>query len=318
MSTVLIDAHLGRQAVHGRPGFAPYAVTIASAELPCGASWLASCLLELGVALWRPWGIADHDSWQPLPDGRFRYRFPGSGWSRLVPGLVDGREFSLRRTPVPRFSHCWPGQLPATSKVILYVRDPRDALRSEWQRRRRGGALPDACGLAEFAAAATPAAVLSARRAYGAWLLAWRAAARDVDTLVLRFEDAKLSPAATLRRVLDFIGIEASGAAQARALQASTHGAVVAAERALLRDGIVPTALLGDGRPFAHRSAPATEQVLLDGALAQACQWLGYPPPADVVRSEPVDLEALHAALATEGCAEPETLRRCLTAALSA
>ena len=48
---MLFDTSLSRLQHPGRPGYPDYDVDIVSAELPCGAAWLATALLELGVPL---------------------------------------------------------------------------------------------------------------------------------------------------------------------------------------------------------------------------------------------------------------------------
>lgn len=70
------------------PGFARYSVDLASAELPCGASWIANVLLELGVPIFNPWGADTRAEWQalgavafatsaPMPAGRVCCRVCG-------------------------------------------------------------------------------------------------------------------------------------------------------------------------------------------------------------------------------------------------
>lgn len=314
MSAVLVDPDLTGQATHGRAGFADYELTIASPELPCGVSWLASCLLELGLPLWRPWGIVDRDSWESVGRGRYRYRFPGSGWSRLVPGLVDGRVFALRPSPVPRFTHGWPGQLPATARLIQFVRDPRDALHSDWQRQRRIGALPPEVSFAAFVASAQPGLPLTRDAYLARHLLAWRASAAE-HTLILRFEDAKAAPQRTLQRALGFIGLRAPARSIARAVRASDHAAVRQAEQRLLDVGIAPTPLLGRGQPYEYRErADATP---LDAQLDVVCRWLGYAPLQASRPSAVVDPAALQRALLQPGCADAARLCRSLVAGVS-
>src|SRR5690606_2781803 len=163
-------------------------------------------LLELGVPLWKPWGIADRDHWTALGGGRWRYRCPGSGWSRLVPGLRDGRRLRLAPAPVPQlarawagrlplaprtelwgrdprdarrlrrapapapqFTPAWPGRLRRAPRLVLWVRDPRDALCSAWQRAQRS-APAQASPLSHFASAALPGLPLS-RAQYLGWFL---------------------------------------------------------------------------------------------------------------------------------------------------
>lgn len=268
-------ADTNRQHQPEREGYDHYDVTIASPELPCGAAWLASCLLELGVPLWKPWGIDDGSSWQHIQGRRWRYQFPGSAWSRLVPGLIDERKFRFLSSPVPQFTHAWPGQLPLAPRLILFVRDPRDSLYSNWQRLRRIG-IESGHSLNEFLLKPTTGIELPPRVWLGYYLGAWKAASASRPTLIVRFEDAKTRPVETLRKVLDFLRLRKSARSIVRAIRASSHARTLEAENRLLQRGVVDTGILGPGIPFAHRHHAREERVALDVRLARVARWYGY------------------------------------------
>jgi hypothetical protein len=298
----------------GRHGYDAFDVTVASPELPSGASWLASCLLELGVPLWKPWGIDDRESWLRAGGGRWRYRFPGSGWSRLVPGLVDGRCFRFRRQPVPRFTHAFPGQLPLDSRLVLFVRDPRDALHSEWRRRQRSGQPSSLQGFLQ-----RPLDGWQLQRAVylACFLGAWLAVASHRPTLLVRFEDSKRSPERTLRDVLAFLGMTVPARARARALAASEQQHVAEAERRLIDSGTVATPLLGTGLPAVPEGG-----IEVPPALARVARQYGYDLPSDAGSAPDAPwpgtttLQALQARL-MRSAADPALLEYSLARAVS-
>jgi hypothetical protein len=301
----------------GREGYERFDVMIASPELPCGVAWLASCLFELGVPLWKPWGINDREHWRLLDARRWRYECPGSGWSRLIPGFVDGREVTLRRQPVPQFTHAWPGQLPLAEKLILFVRDPRDSLLSDWQRRRRHDPNSQQ-GLGQYLAEPTPGLNIPPRVWLGLYMAAWAAASKLRPTLIVRFEDAKLDPRAVLGRVLKFVDLRVLARAQRAAVDASTHRKVAEAETRLLAKGVVSSRLLGFGIPFAHRNRTNEDRVQLDRRLATTAQSCGYEDAhAEVEDEMKVDtMDSLRKAL-LPGSADPDLLDHCLRIAVS-
>ncbi|MFU8831570.1 MAG: hypothetical protein ACNA7J_05365 [Wenzhouxiangella sp.] len=312
----MFHSDLLSQRMPGQAGFAEFDATIVSPELPCGASWLASCLLELGAPLLKPWGINDRDHWQPLGGLRYRYECPGSSWSRLVPGLVHGREFVWRRSPVPRFTHTWPGWHPSTSRLIVFVRDPRDALRSDWLRHRRAGYIDSSMGLQEFTESPAPGLPMPRRDGLVLFLSAWRhALACSPSALILRFEDYKLNASATLNRALGYLGLRSDRKAREAALRMSDYAQVVNAERRLLAAGTVPTALLGEGRAFAWRDAPPDQQVTPDPAMARVCHWLGYRVEEVGECRDVAPVEQVISALVPEGVAEPGLLSSVLAEA---
>ncbi len=312
MSPFIADTN--RQHQPEREGYDHYDVTIASPELPCGAAWLASCLLELGVPLWKPWGIDDGSSWQHIQGRRWRYQFPGSAWSRLVPGLIDERKFRFLSSPVPQFTHAWPGQLPLAPRLILFVRDPRDSLYSNWQRLRRIG-IESGHSLNEFLLKPTTGIELPPRVWLGYYLGAWKAASELRPTLIVRFEDAKAQPVATLRNALDFLGLRVGARAIVRAVIASSHARTVDAESNLLQKGIVNSRILGPGIPFAHRNRVVEECVALDARTSRIARWYGYEDAVAESIEEHLDGIGHLMRVLQPSCACPELLERCLHAA---
>ena len=312
MSTFIADTNQQHQP--DREGYDQYDVAIVSPELPCGAAWLASCLLELGVPLWKPWGIDDRTHWQHVQGNRWRYHHPGSAWSRLVPGLIDGRTMRFLPRPVPQFTHAWPGQLPLPPRLILFVRDPRDALYSNWQRL---GRIEAGFGqsLNEFLAKPTPGIELDPRVWLGYFLAAWKAASALRPTLIVRFEDAKYRPAATLRNVLGFLSLRVAARSIAHAVNASSHARTVEAEKTLLQKGIVDSRILGPGIPFAHRHLASEDRVTLDARLSRIARWYGYEDAVAGPTEEREDAlsHLLKALQPSSAC--PELLERCLHAA---
>lgn len=319
MTSPVFYPDLRQQRTPGISAFPEFDATIVSPELPCGVSWLASCLLELGVALCKPWGINGRENWIQLAGRRYRYECPGSSWSRLVPGLVHGRVFTWRRSPVPRFTHSWPGWFPSTSRQVLFVRDPRDALRSDWLRQRRAGRIGADRDLNHFVELPAEGLPVPRRDALVLFLSAWRyALARTPGGLILRFEDYKSNPTATLDRALSFLAVESDAKSREGALRASDHSEVVRAERRLLATGIVTTPLLGDGRAFAWRDDPEEQRIKPDRAMADLCHWMGYPVDDVVSRPSACTFEDLESALMRHDVAEPEILSTAVMAAIEA
>jgi hypothetical protein len=298
---MLFDTSLARLEHPGRAGYPDYDVDIVSAELPCGAAWLATALLELGVPLWRPWAIDDAQAWTQRPDRRWRYQYPDSAWSRLVPGLVDGRVFRLRRRPVPRFGHHWPGVLSRIEPRILFVRDPRDALYSAW---RRASRLSGDAGIADFVDwVQEPYAHLPLTRAgyLRHYWQAWLNADDETRLLIVRFEDSKHDARACLRRILDFVELDVGARAIAGACAAAEHRHAAQADRLLAQAGIGPQ-MLGNGIAEEWRGHFTAEMHLAVGSGFDAlCARLGYAPcPAGIPSPEketPIDPAALAAAV---------------------
>ena len=237
------------QAYPGRDGFPRYTIDIVSPELPCGASWLANCLIELGIPAWKPWNVDDREHWVDLGRYRYRHRLEGSPWSRALPALVDGREFVFRPGEAVRVHHVWPTAYPAAQRSILFTRDPRDALYSAWQRQRRLSTIAPDLGFGAFCASRFHHYPVS----WASYLLVFlRVCLRAIDTFggqVVRFEDYRGDPARTLITALDHLGVDADADAIAGAVDRSSFERVLAADAALTATGTVPHTLLHGGAP---------------------------------------------------------------------
>ncbi len=195
------------QDLPGMEDFPRFTVDVVSPELPCGAAWLGNCLLELGISLWKPWGLDTSGEWQRLGPFQYRYVHGPSPLQQTLPALITGREFRFLPQPVPRFSHRWPYTFPARNKVIFFVRDPRDALYSEWRRQQANGRLSQNVGFAEFVGSRYYHYPFSFRDYLLLFLRLWRSVLAEQEHLIVRFEDYKADAMATLRRAVDFLGL---------------------------------------------------------------------------------------------------------------
>jgi len=269
-------------AVPDRPGYDRYSIEIASPELPCGASWLANCLIELGVPAWKPWGSDDATHWATDDDGSHRYVGGDNGWSRLLPALRDGRTLRFRAGACVRVHHVWPGVYPAAARRVLFVRDPCDALYSGWRRHlardESASDFPAYCGSAHFH---YPLSRLDYLRVF---LRTWRRETEHTDVRVVRFEDYRTDALATLASTMAWLGLAATPAELARTVDASSIARVKAEDRRLHRLGVVDATLVrGEPPGESARKLDAATVAWLRDEFADVRAWLGYadePPPA--------------------------------------
>jgi hypothetical protein len=201
--------------------FPCFDVDIVSPELPCGVAWLANCFLELNIPIWKPWGLDIQHYWQRLSPYQYRYNKQQTSFSHILPALKTGRAFSFIRRPTPRFSHRWPLTLPDNNKTILFVRDPRDALYSGWQRQIRNQQIETRTPFEVFMSAPYHHYPFANRDYLLLFLRMWKLVLSEQEHLIIRFEDYKGSPRKTLQRVLDFIDINVTEEAINNALLSS-------------------------------------------------------------------------------------------------
>lgn len=286
-------------------------VDIVSPQFPCGAAWLANALLELGFALPELWGFDTAREWLDLGDGRWRYVAEDGPWAQTLAGPRPGREFQLAERPRLRFTHAFPWQIERAPRTVLFVRDPRDALYSEWRRHQRNEGLDPDIGLPAFARAGFWGGPVAYADLLWLHLACWlhpdtldlapesvREAASD-RVLLLRFEDTKTDPAACLRRVLDWLGLSRSPTA---------IEAAVAASRVERLQRVEADRAMEAGSRVYNRAGLAFEwqrawwphwHGLLGPHWAPLLQTLGYPA-LQSIHGEPLQLD-LPAALAWRG-----------------
>jgi hypothetical protein len=279
--------------------FPQYDCEIVSSEMPSGASWLANCLLELDVALWKPWGADLRGDWRQRGGRRYRYDRSDEAWRRLLPSLQHGREYAFRAAPVPRLTHAWPATYADPPRTILFVRDPRDALYSFWQRARRVGLAPESQQFADFVAQPWFHYPLSRVDFLALWLRAWRHALAERRHLVLRFEDYRADAASTLRRALAFLELDVDEPALLRAVAASDFEVARAAEQHLIAAGTLSAQFNRAGRAGEWRERFDPDMHAALGArFASVNDWLGYAPapstaesPTDPVAIDPITID---------------------------
>lgn len=254
-------------------------VDIVSPQFPCGAAWLANALLELGLGLPELWGFDAAREWQQVDATHWRYVADDQPWAQTLASLRPGRIFERGESPRLRFTHAFPWQIERAARRILFVRDPRDALYSEWRRHLRNEGLAADTGFPQFAQSGFWGGPASYADLLWLHLQVWlQRDPRGTQTLVLRFEDSKAEPQACIRRALDWLSIERSDARIEAAIEASRVEHLQRVESALAASA-GSRVFNRAGRPFEWQQAwwPHWHR-LLGPHWAPLLQALGYPP----------------------------------------
>jgi hypothetical protein len=213
----------GVAAVNHAIGSEAISADVISPQFPCGAAWLANALLELGVELPSLWGFDTAREWRQSGISEQTYIADEQPWRQTLASLRPGRTFALQPGQRVRFSHAFPWQIAGERRRILLLRDPRDALHSEWQRQRRNLGLPESVDLPGFSELPFFDGPISQIDMLWLHISCWLPQTQNADdqTLLLRFEDCKQTPHETLARVADWLGIETSEPAITKAVEAS-------------------------------------------------------------------------------------------------
>lgn len=180
-----------------------------------------------------------------FPDDTFLVSFPRSGntWvrflisnlahpdveisftniERLIPDTSSQSSRTLKRTPRPRVvkSHeYFDARYP---KVIYIVRDPRDVALSYYDFSRKSRHFDDSFSLEQYVTTFVRAIPWSTWGTWGEHVGSWIfSRGKNPNFLLVRYEDLKRDPPASLARIAEFMGIAASPERLERALEASS------------------------------------------------------------------------------------------------
>ncbi|MBT9557970.1 MAG: sulfotransferase domain-containing protein [Myxococcales bacterium] len=198
-------------------------VLLMSPREPSGMTWLANCLLELGVCTWRH---SRKSMWRDETGGVSRLQPQEDTLKRWLPVLSTQTEFRFRPGLDVQWDHTWPRDDDVGREVLLFVRDPRDALYSRY--RREAGAV----GYREYASMRDPWTLLDR---VDTWCLFERVWLAHPRVHVLRFEDYKSDARALLTRTLSILRVDATDDAIERALEGSSFERARDAEVAYLK-----------------------------------------------------------------------------------
>jgi len=184
-------------------------INLASSNFPTGQSWLANFFLEIQVMIY---DFEPENYCRGVGIGQWELHEHKRHLQRWMPVLADRTTFTF--DPSLQIEACeeFPSALNLDRPTILVVRDDRDVVYSQMKRDGFGGALEEFVRL-PFPLLGIPA-VLENALCNELWM---EMVPQDRLHLV-RFEDLKTSPEATVAALLQFLGIHRGAASIDRAI----------------------------------------------------------------------------------------------------
>ncbi len=254
---------------------------VISPELPCGVAWLANCFLELNIPVWKPWDIETKNEWQRLAPFHYQYTARQLPWKQTLPALQYLHEYQFNPKHAACFRHQWPLAYENKRQLILFVRDPRDALYSHWRRAKHNDPAFNLTFEA-FVHSRYFHYPVSFREYQLLFLQLWKNYLSNYDHLVIRFEDYKADAKQTLKKVLDFISVEAGEDQINRALAHSDFSVLKNIEDRLEKRGLLERRFNYTGTAFEYqqRYTPMMHDCI-GSDFDPIYQWLGYTNYAD-------------------------------------
>ena len=207
-------------------------IILASPREPSGGSWLINCLLELGIRVNMKTAIdrvrrslnqmrEPSAMWEPAGNGEWRLHARADSLRKWLPVLSRRETLRFREDLSVFYVQDLPHAEFQGTHSVLFLRDPRDAIQSYYQR------IKPELSLQEYVRFPHPETLLDAVAHWRLFVESWLA--RD-GIHAYRFEDYKADAVALLTRIVTDLGIGASAAEIERATFESSYERAKAAE----------------------------------------------------------------------------------------
>lgn len=221
-------------------------IMLAGPRQPSGITWLVNCFLEIEVL---SYVVSEHRMWT-VEDGIHILR--DNKFKKWLPILSRKECFKFRHEVEVEWTHNFPNKRHNYLTNILFVRDPRDALWSQYKRDQVN--IP----FLEYLRMLEPDTGLDRistwRRFYEMWL-------RVPDVTVLRFEDSKVDPIGTLSKAIKTAGLVLDTEQAQQAIANSTFEKARAAEAAFRSNDKDPRVANRLGTPGEWRTIFSTDSM---------------------------------------------------------
>jgi hypothetical protein len=173
-------------------------IEIVSSYLPCGMSWILNCFLELEICTYK--GDSFDHIWNKT-NHKYTLKEEFQYLIKHFPIVSKKKEYLFNDSLEVRWSHDWPSILHDKSKVIFFVRDPRDALFSFWKRINEGS-------FEEFLVEPFDPLPFSNLYQTELYFKSWKEFLKDKNHLIIRFEDTKANPFKEIKKALQFMELD--------------------------------------------------------------------------------------------------------------
>lgn len=188
-------------------------IKIVSSPEPNGMTWLINCLMELGYCCFP--GEDLNKSWIK-DDVKNTYQQSKliDQYERWLPNLRNKDSRAFKKNIAFSWGHEWPFEHNLNEKVIIFVRNPKSSILSNFRRQNLRH-----IDYNQYVKLINPYSLISIPEHLNLFYESWFEHGKKI---IVKFEDAKLNPYRTLKEILEFIGIEVDSNSIERSVAAST------------------------------------------------------------------------------------------------
>ena len=211
-------------------------IYIVSPQEPSGATWLINCFLELGIKTYRK-----EDSnwmWQLQKDNSYRLNPIENILKKWLPILSRKETHVFRKDIEVEWVHDWPRNRFKDSKIIYFVRDPRDAIYSRYKRSNSPLTFQEYVFFPD---------IYTLVNKIDTWVLFNKTWLNFINNKFFRFEDYKADASSLLSKILDYCELEYDNDSISIAIHNSTSDKAAKAESEFKANNTSDTTLINRG-----------------------------------------------------------------------
>lgn len=186
---------------------------VISMHLPNGVTFLLNIFIELDLPVYRN----SMNLFWNKKDGYLNLRnYPRFRYSQWFPAF-EKKMITYRTDLAIEWMHEWPFIFHQDRKILLFLRDGRDALYSRFNR------MPDVANFEEYLDIPIEPFGLTTPYTWALYHRIWRVMLENSknDIRVVKFEDIKAEPDREIRKILEFLDLDRTDAEIQAAIEAS-------------------------------------------------------------------------------------------------
>lgn len=261
-------------------------IQLVSSQFPSGVAWLLNFLLEIDVMIYR--GNKISDTWFCDQNNYYCLKKEEQILKQWMPIFLDKQKFNFKDEVFIRWSHEFPNENNSKGRVILLIRDGRDAIYSQYKREQNNELFIDMLNNPYPPFNFTPPIT---------WSLfndLWKNLIDKDKLLIIKFEDLKTNPAVTIIKLLNFLGISRTNEEINRGITSSSFERAKNAENEYKKEtkNTQFTTVNRKGLPGEWRQSYSQEElVFFDGYPSYILKKMDYDDSQKLITNQEINLK---------------------------
>lgn len=198
-------------------------IIIASSQFPSGVAWLLNFFLEIKIVVFK--NKTKEQMWEVKNEQIHKLKKSEDILKQWIPALSKFSEFTFKPNIIVKWTHDFPLSHDSKDKIILLVRDGRDAIYSLYKRRGGKNILFE-----EYLKIPCSPLGINPPLTWALFNFLWLYKISPDSLFLIKFEDLKENPDQTVRKILEFLQIKIKPKIVEKAILASSFDKAKEAE----------------------------------------------------------------------------------------